>query len=340
VRSVIFSDLHLHPWTYGASIENGFNSRLLNQGAVLNSILLYLDEHDIKQVAFCGDFFHKHGTVTADVLRIAFNFLTGLLDRKIKSIFLIGNHDTASKEADTHMLDFFKIFGHVVEKPGMYDDLFWAMSYTEDQVKLQSFLEKTPDKAIVLLHQGTSNIAINSKGFTLNEIFDSSMVPDSAAGVFVGHYHSRFKVKDRNIWSPGSPLQLTWADSGEDRGILDITWNSDKPIEVKEVTIDSPKFVTVLKANQSSIEGNFVRVLSSDIKVKEEILNNGALSCEMVTTEEHRSGKLSISDSGNFDSLPNLVAAYMDAKELEQPIRDTGHSLMDGTYETIELKSK
>ena len=341
-RFVVMSDLHLHAWSYGSSIVNGRNSRLLDQVNLLAAVQTYLDENDIHTLIFTGDYFHTHSTLRSEVLWAAHTFLSWLKEAKINITFLIGNHDYADKEGDLHSLDFFKEFGTVVEKPGFYGDLFWAMSYTEDENKLKAFLDKTPKDSIVLLHQGLSQIPVTSKGFTINEILRPEMIPNYAAGAFVGHYHSRFKVKDRNIWSPGSPMQLTWTDTGEARGILDVFWTPGS-IDVREVDLDSPRFVELTGKDISECENNFirVRVSSSDdfSEIKEKVLKYGARSCEMVTPDD-RAQRLEIPSSESFDSLPSLVSSYMDHLQLEAPVRKIGEQIMGGTYAPEKANSK
>jgi len=330
-RFIVFSDLHLHLWNYGATTVNRRNSRLLDQVQVLGAILMHALQNDIKEIVFTGDFFHTHSSIRSEVLWAAHTFLSSLKRENIKVTFLIGNHDYTDREGDIHSIDFLKEFGTVVEQPGLYNDFFWAMSYTEDQCKLVEFLEKAPVNSVVLMHQGLSNIPVNSKGFTINEILHPTMVPDHIAGAFVGHYHSRFQVHNKKIWSPGSPMQLTWTDTGEDRGLLDVTWHPDKPIEVIPVTLESPKFITVMEPIEA-VEGNFVRIMTNNLDIKDQIIKMGARSCEVIIREQTEPTKFHSNNSSNFDSLPSIVGAYMDHRNVEAPTRKIGEQIMEGTY--------
>ena len=326
MRFLVFSDLHLHSWIYGATIENGLNSRLRSQQKVLEQILTYIKRNPIDQIVFCGDFFHKHGTVTADVLKIAYQFLVELTRLDIPSIFLVGNHDTASKEADIHLLEFFKYFGSVVEEPILYNDIFWAISYTEDKDKLSRFLEQTPKDSVILMHQGVSNAPVNSKGFTINEILSPDMIPDHCSAAFTGHYHSHKRITNK-LWIPGSTLQLTWNDLGEQRGILDVNYKGAQS-EVKFVPLDSPRFVEILDGKLSeSVEGNFVRIRTEDSEFKERVLNHGALSCEVITNGREESPHMDIND---FSSLSGVVYSYMDSRNFNAPLRQVGQDIMEG----------
>lgn len=339
-RFAVLSDLHLHPWSYGSTIINGRNSRLLDQVNLLARILTYLKEQDIKELIFTGDFLHTHSIVRSEVLWAAHFFLSQLKAEKIVPLFLVGNHDYAGKAGDLHSLDFFKEFGQVVEDPGQYHNLFWAMSYTEDENKLRGFLDKTPNNSIILLHQGLSQIPVNSKGFTINEILHPDMIPTNAAGAFIGHYHSRFRIKDRNIWSPGSPMQLNWSDAGEERGILDVTCSSERPIQVREVTFDSPQFVE-LDGNEpeekifQNAENNFIRVRTTNIELKEKILKHGARSCELVNPSSNDETPRLETNDKHFDNLSGIVSSYMEHKKLDIDTRRVGEQLIEGTYKCV-----
>ncbi|MHA2377599.1 MAG: hypothetical protein ACXAB9_15715, partial [Candidatus Thorarchaeota archaeon] len=70
-RFIIFSDLHLHLWTYGSKLVAGRNQRLLDQINVLHQMFEYAEERGINNVFFCGDFFHTHGNLKTEVLDAA-----------------------------------------------------------------------------------------------------------------------------------------------------------------------------------------------------------------------------------------------------------------------------
>lgn len=308
MRFVVFSDLHLNSWSYGSSLVNGFNSRLLDQKAVLKQLATYCDENNITDVLFMGDFYHK-SKVEAEVLTVAHEALLDLREGR-RLLFLTGNHDMSSRNLKMHALSMLSNYGTVADE--WYESAkLWALPYTEDQELLNSFLSKCPRDAIVALHQGVSGTEINSKGFTLNEILAPHMVPDHVAFAFAGHYHSHKKVKD-NLYIPGSPLQLNWGDKGEKRGWLDVNLETR---EVKHIESKAPKFIEYTDIdNATGFEGNFIRLLSTSNVDMEEArkIFEGARSIEVI----YKKPEVQYEKIERFDTFTGLFEEFIKVNNL------------------------
>jgi len=97
-RFIVFSDLHLHAWNYGARVdEGGMNSRLLGQAGAMYQMGAYANQNDIKNVFFCGDYFHTPGQIKTSVLQIA-NDIVHVLKTTygVELHYIVGNHDQAN----------------------------------------------------------------------------------------------------------------------------------------------------------------------------------------------------------------------------------------------------
>lgn len=355
IRFLVFSDLHLNVWNYGATYENGQNSRLMDQLDVLHQIRDYAVLHDIKYIFFTGDFFHTHQTVRAEVLMAAHEALSSLAQQS-QLIMLAGNHDMADKEGNVHSLSFLKAYAAVVARnSGLFvleGHRIQCLPYTEDEDKLKKFLDNTHPGDIVLMHQGVSGIPVSSRGFTLNEILAPNMVPAHVEVAFAGHYHSHRKVKD-NLYIPGSPMQLTWSDVGEPRGWLDVTSQSmQQGTSVNFVQSKAPEFVEITMSHigeniantnyiPQRVGGNFIRVVDDvpepiDIQsIREGLLDAGARSVEVIP-KEMESVKVARQD---FSTITELFKEYTEANGIEGRTLEVGRSLMKGNYAPIIAES-
>lgn len=336
MRCIVFSDLHLNLWRYGARIVDGRNTRLVDQQNVLSQMTAYAKTNGIKHVFFCGDFFHTHGRVETEVLRAGYESLESLRS-VVDLVFVVGNHDQATKSGDIHSMDLLRQYGPVVDTQMSFhiDGLdVHAHPYTEDEASLIRFFKNCSPYSVALVHQGVHDVPLNSKGFTLNELLRPAMVPPSVT-CFAGHYHDPLKVSD-NLIIPGAPLQFNWSDKGGRRGWLDVTLGEG---EIKMLHVESvaPQFVEVqadvLGEKDCNVGGNFVRVIASLAQPAEEIRKRatdmGALSVEVVTPTDPETTKV---DDAGFDTVDKLFDEYVKTKSLDEDTVKIGREIMDGSY--------
>lgn len=349
-RFIVFSDLHLHAWNYGARVDNGgMNSRLTDQAQALFLMASYANKNEIKNLFFCGDFFHTPGQIKTSVLQIAndiFHILTNSYGLKIH--YIVGNHDQANKKGTIHALSGFKAYGVVLccvpyDIPGLPPIV--GIDYTEDTEVLARGLDIVPDESLIFMHQGVSGIEINAKGFTLNEIMAPDMVPATATHVFAGHYHSFNRVSDK-LTIPGAPMQHNWGDVGDRRGFLDVGLENGC-IHIKHVSLDNQP-VFLKKTYEECLDQTFVpdtcflriseipnrelgRALRTETKVR--FANVLALELELVSPKREEV------NPGEFDSLTGLFESYVEQKKITGRELEVGKEIIEGKYQVscIEL---
>lgn len=363
MRFIVFSDLHLHPWNYGSTVdEYGRNSRLWNQRDVLYSLLRYAEENSIKQIFFGGDFFHAHNNIPTEALIIASDFrmsLNHFNDDITESYYIAGNHDIIDRRGiissiglltDEHAYTSSKHWGEY----NFADITLRCIPYKEEKDDLLRALDNTRDGTILLMHQGVSGVSINSKGFTLNEILEPSMIPDNVLAAFAGHYHSHKKVRD-NFWIPGSPMQLTWADKGERRGWLDVTIEDNNEVNVKLVPSDAPRFVEISGKDMMGchstlaeyVRGNFVRLTGKDLDVegyRKKLKEMEAASVEIIDITKYSDNIDEVNiwygdNNKQFLTPAKAVSEYIDVYKLSKEVATVGESIVNETYEAPKLKS-
>lgn len=338
MKFIVFSDLHLHNWSYGSSIrEDGWNSRLLFQFDALNQIKEYAIANDIHHVFFTGDMFHTHQSVNAGPLAIAMRAFSDWRSSGLQTVFLVGNHDFANAAGTIHSLEALRPYGIVVDRPMRLQSPGFplpihAAPFIKQRDDLVKFLSDVEENSLVLMHQGVSGISVNSTGFTLNEILQPEDIPENIFHAFTGHYHSHKCVSYR-LTIPGSPLQHTWSDVGEDRGF--VVSDTDTGV-IQHVKIVAPEFVKVEEASlkDKNIDYNLKYVKVSNYtknkveKCREKLLAAGALSVEF----EKRIKKESVEvkhEVKDFD-LPSVFKEFCKQNDLSADLIKVGQNLIDG----------
>lgn len=343
-RFIVFSDLHLHNWSYGASLSvGGHNSRLYEQYAAISSMAAWASENDIKYVFFCGDFFHTPGRLNVEVLTCGLEIMQMLTDvYSLETYWLVGNHDQASRSGNIHSLKIAEKYGNLIESaidiPGFPP--IAGMDYTENQTHLETFLKKVPDEALVFLHQGVSGVEINSKGFTLNEILRPDMIPDHITHAFAGHYHSYKRVTDK-LTIPGAPMQHNWGDVGDRRGFLDVTLEGDK-VHMRHLEMPITQFV---KKSFNEIEEGiitppldahfFLKIFdvpdyatASDLKktLPQKYVGIQSLEIELKTSEK------SVDRIGKHESPEDLFESFVKDRNIKGRELEVGKEIMQEKY--------
>lgn len=346
-RFIVFSDLHLNSWTYGSKMLGSYGSRLIHQVYAIERMADYAEANGINNVFFCGDFFHT-SRVSAELSMAAYKALDCLRERVDNLTFVVGNHDQNDRQGEMHALSFLSRFGLVADGKLCYGGmghLVSALAYTEDASKLKSFLDNAEKGEILLMHQGVSDIEINTKGFTLNEMLKPDMIPEGVHA-FCGHYHSHKVVNDRLV-IPGSFTQLTWADVGDDRGWLDVTISDSGEKTIKHIDSGAPRFERVDYGSTSSPElndaarewlsGNFVRVVNykgDEGALREYMESIGVESLEIAadTGDLH-----SVIDTEQFSSFDEMFNTFVEKKGLDERSIEIGQQIMSSKYATPEF---
>jgi DNA repair exonuclease SbcCD nuclease subunit len=351
MRILIFSDLHLHNHVYGSAPMDypswdlkGANSRLVDGAKVFEQIYTYINENPVDEIVFCGDLFHTHGKIDAEVLKVAHEGWCRIMqhhDKPNHAYAIVGNHDTADKTMNTHAMHWLESLGvNVVDEPwhngfnGLPRKLSF-LPYTEDAEVIKDFFEEAQDKQgdnpVCFMHSGIDGVPMKS-GFVPGSAFNTDMIPDGVQHVFSGHYHPHMQVTLKAT-VVGTPMQLNWADEGDRRGFLVYDTDTDEQ-EFHE--IDGPKFVTLDWSDvyQSTIDeevsGNFVRVINYDYSKQEDIRKTiagaGARSVEFVVKEQQVDRLQPVSSDELH--IPDIIAEYEKQKEVTPERSKIGKELM------------
>jgi len=341
-KILIFSDLHLHNWSYGATYEGPWNSRLLDQKKVGDQIVALAQEHKCDVVVFCGDLFHTHGRVEAGPLKIASELFSNLRNGNRKVFCLVGNHDLGR---ETNSVDWLRGQGvRVVDDFAIDLELgLGFVAFADNKPQLTQRLNALKEHKLKywFLHQGVQSVPVGSDFVIPNEIFGPDDLPsdDVFYHAFTGHYHNHRRVG--NITTIGSPMQFNWSDHGEARGciIVDTVWKDSYVFH----KLKAPFFVELdgllnispypIGYDVKTVENAFVRIkdevsitFMEDIRKK--LMEGGARSVEF--TFKKPLPTIGVVTEETFD-LDTLIKRYIKVNE----VNDTGVDILNSIRENI-----
>lgn len=220
MKAVAFTDLHL-----GVS---AFNNRMQNMLSHFLGQLL----NDIKpDVVIClGDVFHTKKPA-ADVVEFATQFFKRIADNVDNVMILPGNHDedAMNNTTATDFLDDITTNIEVLHEPVETMDFLFMPYFRVLTPNLRRIIKTHPQ---VFLHQGYSEAIIY--GSTKYGIKPDSVTPEELAGkdlAVLGHIHVPSYSPKNNIYVLGSPYQIRYADSLQERGFA--CWDMENPKSFK-----------------------------------------------------------------------------------------------------------
>jgi DNA repair exonuclease SbcCD nuclease subunit len=336
-KRLIFSDLHLHPWAYGATITSDrFNSRLWAQREALREMVEYAVENEVKYAYFGGDLFHEHGKVPTQALMIASELFNTLRKHGIKVRAIHGNHDQYDRQGKIHSLAFLpeeEISGHWVDE-GLE---IHALPYTGDEEALKRFLGDVGDGngGMMMLHQGVQGVPLAS-GFVPDEKLTAEMIPDNVQA-FTGHYHFCKQVS-QNLTIIGNLTPLNWGDIDQNKGFL--VYDDELSSADLILQKSAPSFITwnesiAKHSDLSNVEGNFVRYTdpveaAAHSEIREALMKEGALTVEFPEVKlEEGTDDLR---TGDATTVQDVVKSFSDATDGRR--KEVGTELREGNYET------
>jgi DNA repair exonuclease SbcCD nuclease subunit len=297
-KIVLFSDLHAHPYAFGASIDEvtGRNSRLQDCLNVLDwtSGIAYGSGAGAR--LFIGDMFHIRGRLAPSVINPISDHFARVHpsgeEQDFIDFLIPGNHDQEHRVEGEHALYPLRADGVWVRDGHGYQPvndggklrglgIGWV-SYVSNitelkaqvkQVAAWARLQEGVKRRILIIHHGVDGTMPNIPDCG----FGAADLPiDTFDWVFCGDYHNHKEIIPGKAWMVGAPLQHTFGDVGQSRGCV-LLDTDDGRVSFIENT-EAPRFVTVdliegkmQVTGAKDVKGNFVRVRADDQKALEKI---------------------------------------------------------------------
>lgn len=205
----IFSDIHLgvhHNSKFWHDVSHSWTEWFLND----------LRKKGIKDIVFCGDYFHTRDEVSVDTLHFGSKLLESFKDFNL--IMLVGNHDCFLKDsAEVNSISSFSNWKNVtvVDKVLSTESFGKKLNFIPWGIKLDDI----PNADITFGHFEINLFKMNTyalcdDGFIAEELLKKSNL------VISGHFHlmdDRF-YSDGRIVYVGNPFQMDFNDSGTIKG--------------------------------------------------------------------------------------------------------------------------
>lgn len=244
MKILAFSDIHCHNYSqFATRLESGLNSRLVDCLNCIKQVETICKEREIKHVVFAGDMFKSRAKIDVDVFTETWHRFESLSEfAEVK--FLVGNHDQFTRIGDINCLEPFRNLGQVIAYPKTLrigDYPCYGIPYTVDYEELLEAIARIPyDIKLLFMHQ-TLKEAIpgpdDNPGKPKFKLSDINW--DRVEKVISGDIHRRQDLHDGRWHYLGSPLQLTFGDKDQFKGISIIDMET---LEVEGIELDSPKF--------------------------------------------------------------------------------------------------
>jgi DNA repair exonuclease SbcCD nuclease subunit len=329
-KVLLFSDIHIHP-------HKKSTSRLQDCLDVIPWVFDVAKKNNIKSILFGGDFFHDRHKIDIFTYQKTFETLNQQMNSGDFELYmLLGNHDLWFMD-DTSISSVFPLSlikgVKIIDKPcriEIENSIWDFLPFTLNPLEALATIKSEHKREYLLghiaindakMHRGhySSDIIVEHEGELINV---DANVFSKYKYVFLGHFHSEQRV-GKNIEYIGSPLQLSFGESFEDKHLIIFDVENNKKEYVKNEF--SPKHIICNENNISeyNLDGNFVQVLIQDVSntdiidIKKDIFsNNNVLDLKIkqkINKPIHEEDKVVFTSLNEID----MISKYVDASKTE-----------------------
>jgi len=266
---ILLSDLHLDTFRQWSTLEDGINTRLLDQIRVIADIAAIIEQSGEENVIFLGDLINSFSDSLPKVVYNAVWYAIHSWSQKSRLYIIAGNHDLYRGR---HIFDPYRYMENVEIVTSPVRETLEG--YAIDMVPWGYDIPDPKDRGDILTsHQEVYGAIMNVTGIATYD----GIRPSSLAGykyVFLGHYHEAQKLDVPGAkWAGyiGSIMQTDLSLSPAYKGIT--FFNKD---EVRFEPIASPRLHSVKVASQeeadkiipSIVKGDYWRITVLDQSIK------------------------------------------------------------------------
>lgn len=305
-KTLVFTDQHF-------GVKGNASSRQKIGILAIKGMVDTIQRRNIKNVIFCGDYFHQRNALTVDTLNIAYRCLQALA-KHCAVYMILGNHDLFNKSStDVNSINIFRDNSniHVIDtateidlngkKTLLVPWLADLSAYYENEFDFMFGHFEISSKFLIAsyVHEHSNSLKASSADMSMidNSLGQqtSSKCPDQHLGnfidlvkrngtIFAGHIHQHKEIvsRGRNFIFIGSPYQQNLGDIGcqcgyyiiDENGNYEFFENNDLPKHVKFLCSDI-EHVGISKYDFSPAKGNIVqKVYDIDVSMADDLKIN------------------------------------------------------------------
>lgn len=233
---ICFSDLHAEFWNdFQTRLEGGHTNRLNETLATLSIIFQTANAYK-EHLFFLGDWYHRWASVDTVLGSIVTGHLYDLLDRypTVEMWVLPGNHDLSDKRRtayfticsyQAHPRIHLVLASQLIDVEGM---AIGAIPYTPDLDLVQTEAWEMANRSAGWIVAHTDLLGADAKiaGYHADRGISVDQFDRRLHGGTFGHYHlpQQLASSDERSWQyVGSPLQTSFEDEGQTKGVVRIS---------------------------------------------------------------------------------------------------------------------
>lgn len=264
-KILVFSDIH-----FGEQLNSPLKLDIAKKN--IEFITNIVQEQGIKDIVFCGDWFHSRNSISVNTFFQSYEALKNMMEQlpDAKLYMIVGNHDSYYKNTiKVHSLKSFEQISNVVVIDKPIKEIICGKSclLAPWGTDIQQYKNKNFDLAF---GHFDPNGAVLTGAISSGCAYGMEDLTDIAPLVFSGHYHisKSYPTEKGEVLMVGSPSQQNWGDIGTKRGcyIYDTKKEEYSFIENTQAPIHN-KFLysemieTKKLPPKSEIENNFIKLI-------------------------------------------------------------------------------
>ena len=206
MKTILFSDLHLSPSTFGTCMQ--ILRRILSEANKLSA-----------KVYFLGDFFdtvYSKGTLPVDMLNNLMSFFKK--EWNVKLLMFPGNHDYMDAAETEHGLTPFGYCNNLItilDKPCVIDRQLF-IPWRRDNGTLKKIITENSDVDVIFAHLDIVGFMLNASKISTEGLQMTDLPTDMP--IYTGHYHTPQTIG--NIRYLGSPFQLSLSEAEDKKSLV------------------------------------------------------------------------------------------------------------------------
>lgn len=266
---ILFADMQFYKNPRKSYLRpDGISSWTYEQMKILDQIVKYAHEHQVRDIFHNGDLFQEKNRIPQDLYNGIWSIFRDLNRQGFRITLNTGNHDMYLHTNDSSLKPFTDICKIITAPEDMVFGrtqiriIPWSM--TQENLQPLPKDEYKLDTHILLTHEEIAGLKVGPLDYELGSKLKSQIFGDWDI-VFNGHVHKPQEYK--NIINIGSPMVQDWGEAGEEKRFIHY-----KNGEVKSIPTDCPKFIYVDGLSErimKKVRGDFRNYYKIDIDSEE-----------------------------------------------------------------------